>query len=205
MKVHGIILAAGLSSRMEAFKPLLTLKTKTMIEHSVDSMLHAGVSQVVVVLGYRADEIECLLKVRYDPARLTFIRNRHYAERDMLTSVKIGISALPICEAFYLLPGDMPAIHKSTFLALKEALDKTQAMVAFPTIGGYRKHPPLISWKCIKSILSFECEGGLREVWKQFANQVVTVSVEDRGCMLDADTKADYNRLIDYMANSSLS
>lgn len=205
MKVHGIILAAGLSSRMEAFKPLLKLKTKTMIEHSVDSMLHAGVSQVIVVLGHRAVEIEGLLSAHYDQSHLTFIRNRHYAESDMLTSVKIGISALPICEAFYLLPGDMPAIHKSTFLALKEAMGKTQTMVAFPTIGGQRKHPPLISWKCIEPILRFDREGGLREVWKQFENQMVTVPVEDRGCMLDADTKADYNRLIDYMANSSLS
>lgn len=200
-----MILAAGLSSRMEAFKPLLKLKTKTMIEHSIDSMLHAGVSQVVVVLGHRADELECLLKVRYDPTRLTFIRNRHYAERDMLASVKIGISALPICEAFYLLPGDMPAIHRSTFLVLQEAMAKTKAMVAFPTIGGQRKHPPLISWKCIKHILGFECEGGLREVWKQFENDVITVPVEDCGCVLDADTQADYNRLIDYMENSGLS
>lgn len=205
MAVHGIILAAGLSSRMESFKPLLKLKTKTMIEHSVDSMLDAGVNQVVVVLGHRADELEGLLRAHYDHSRLTFIRNRHYAQSDMLTSVKIGISALPICEAFYLLPGDMPAIHKSTFLAVKEAMVKTQAMVAFPTIGGQRKHPPLISWRCINPILRFECEGGLREVWKQFENQVATVPVEDCGCMLDADTKADYNRLINYMTNSSLS
>ena len=200
-----MILAAGLSSRMGAFKPLLKLKAKTMLEHSVDSMLQAGVGQVIVVLGHRADELEGLLRAHYDPALLTFIRNWHYAESDMLTSVKIGISALPICEAFYLLPGDMPAIHRSTFLALQEAMAKTKAMVAFPTIGGQRKHPPLISWKCIKHILGFECEGGLREVWKQFENDVITVPVEDCGCVLDADTQADYNRLIDYMENSSLS
>jgi molybdenum cofactor cytidylyltransferase len=205
MEFHGMVLAAGLSSRMGAFKPLLKLKEKTMLEYSVDSMLQAGVSQVIVVLGHRADELEGLLRAHYDPALLTFIRNQHYAESDMLTSVKIGISALPICEAFYLLPGDMPAIHKSTFLDLKKGMEKTKAMVAFPTIGGQRKHPPLISWKFIKNILDFKCEGGLREVWKQFENDVITVPVEDRGCMLDVDTQADYNRLIDYMANSSLS
>lgn len=203
METNGIILAAGLSSRMNAFKPLLKLKEKTMIEHSVDCMFHAGVNQVIVVLGYCGEEVELLLRGKYDRSRLVFIHNGKYAETDMLTSVKIGISALKPCEAFYLLPGDMPAIQTRTFLAVKEAMRRTHALVAFPTVNGYRKHPPLISWKCIEYILTFANEGGLRELWKQLESQIVTVPVEDVGCMLDADTKADYNRLADYMKRSA--
>lgn len=201
MEINGIILAAGLSSRMEAFKPLLKLKEKTMIELSIDSMFNAGVNQVILVLGHRGEEIQALLHDKYDASRLLFIRNQKYAETGMLTSVKIGISALNICDAFYLLPGDMPTIHPKTFLALKEAMRRTHAMVTFPTIDGYRKHPPLISWQCIDYILKFESEGGLREVWKQFGSQITTVPVEDYGCTLDADTKADYNRLLEYVGN----
>lgn len=199
MEINGIILAAGLSSRMQAFKPLLKLREKTMIEYSVASMLQAGVKQVVVVLGYRAQEVEELLRAQYDSSRLVFTHNRQYAETDMLTSVKIGITALAACEAFYLLPGDMPAIHTNTFLAVKEALNRSHAMVAFPVFEGRRKHPPLISWKCIDAICKFDSPGGLREVWKQFEHQSVTVAVEDAGCTLDADTPADYSRLVDYM------
>ncbi|MBV7271735.1 nucleotidyltransferase family protein [Clostridium sp. PL3] len=199
MKVNGIILAAGLSSRMKAFKPLLKLKEKTIIEHSIDSMFNAGVSQVIVVLGYRAEEVEAFLSGKYNSSRLIFIQNRRYSETDMLTSIKIGISVLNTCDAFYILPGDMPAIHISTFTVLKEAMCRTDAMVAFPTIDGKRKHPPLISWNCIDFILNFNGEGGLREVWKQFEGLMVTAPVEDFGCMLDADTKLDYDRLLHYM------
>lgn len=199
MEINGIILAAGLSSRMGEFKPLLTLKGKTIIEHSVDSMIHAGVNQVIVVLGYRGEEIEALLRNKYNDSQLVFTHNRKYAETDMLTSVKIGISVLNTCDAFYLLPGDMPAIHTKTFLVVKEAMRKTHAMVVFPTIDGHLKHPPLISWECIDYILKFDREGGLREIWKQFKNQIETVPVDDVGCSIDADTKADYNRLVHYM------
>ncbi len=184
---------------MNAFKPLLKLQGKTLIEHSVDSMLHAGVKQVIVVLGYRAAEIEVLLAEKYNGSQLVCIQNQNYAETDMLASVKIGISALKPCTAFYLLPGDMPAVQTSTFIAVKEIMCHTQALVAFPTINGHRKHPPLISWKCINDILAFEHKGGLREVWKQFEQQIVTVAVEDIGCLLDADTQADYRRLADYL------
>jgi len=105
LETNGIILVAGLSSRMGDFKPLLKLDGKTMIEHSVDSMLHSGVNQVIVVLGYRGEEIEVLLKNKYDTSRLVFTHNLKYAETDMLSSVKIGIAALNKCDAFYLLPG----------------------------------------------------------------------------------------------------
>lgn len=199
LETNGIILAAGLSSRMNAFKPLLKLQGKTMIEHSIESMFHGGVKQVVVVVGYRADEIEVLLGGKYDGSRLIVIHNPRYAETDMLVSVKIGISALTPCSAFYLLPGDMPAIKTSTFFAVKEAMSRTNALVAFPTMDGYRKHPPLISWQCISDILTFEGEGGLRELWKQLEKNIITVPVDDIGCLLDADTKVDYGRLVDYM------
>ena len=199
MEINGIILAAGLSSRMKEFKPLLKLKEKTIIEHTVDSMFNAGVNQVIVVLGYRAEEVETLLRTKYDDSRLLFIRNEKYAETDMLTSVKIGISALNTCDAFYLLPGDMPAIDSKTFLAVQEVMRSTNAAIAFPTIEGQRKHPPLISWKCIDYILKFDKEGGLRELWKQFENQIATVAVEDYGCTIDVDIKADYDKLVYYI------
>lgn len=199
MKTNGIILAAGLSSRMKAFKPLLKLKEKTIIEYSIDSMFNAGVSQIIVVLGFHAEEIETLLRNKYDCSRVSFIYNEKYVETDMLASVKIGISALDTCDAFYLLPGDMPAIQTKTFLMVKECLGITEAMVAFPTINGHRKHPPLISWKCIDFILKFNGDGGLRSLWNELENQIVTVPVEDFGCTIDADTNEDYSRLVHYM------
>lgn len=203
MKTNGIILAAGLSSRMKEFKPLLKLTGKTMIEHSIDSMFHADVQQVILVLGYRGIEIENWLQGKYDPNRLLFVHNPNYETTDMLTSLRIGLSILPPCQAFYLLPGDMPAIQTPTFVGLKEAMYQTNALVAFPTIDGYRKHPPLISWKCIDIINSFHGSGGLRQVWAQLEQDIITLPVGDIGCLLDADTTADYQRLVYYMEVST--
>ena len=203
MKTNGIILAAGLSSRMKAFKPLLKLKGKTIIENTIDSMFYAGVDQVSLVLGYRGREVEAKLHGKYDRKRLLYIYNNEYAHTDMLTSVKIGIKSLNTCDAFYLLPGDMPAVNTKTFLNVKQVMEGSNAMVIFPTIDGYRKHPPLISWKCIDYILKFEGEGGLREVWKKLASKSETVPVEDVGCTLDADTPEDFNRLTEYMDDNA--
>lgn len=202
MVINGIITAAGLSSRMGDFKPLLKLKDKTMIECSVDSMLNAGVDQAVVVLGYRAKEVGKLLRERYDPTRVLCADNPFYAETDMMASVKTGISALPPCDAFYLLPGDMPAVRKDTFDALKETMAGTKAAVVFPTFEGHREHPPLISWDLRELILGFHGEGGLKTVWEQLEDRILEVPVEDRGCRMDADTREDYDHLVSYIAQA---
>lgn len=128
---------------------------------------------------------------RFDLSYASIDFNQNYAETDMLTSIIIGVSALKPYAAFYLLPGDMPAIQTGTFRAVKEAMLRTKALVAFPTIEGQRKHPPLISWQCRDLILNLEGEGGLREVWKKLATQMATVPVEDFGCLIDTDTKED--------------
>lgn len=199
MKVNGLILAAGLSSRMGSFKPLMPVGAEALIERSTQSMLSGGAHHVTVVLGYRAAEAEAVLRGRFSPKRVSIVHNPNYESTDMLASAKIGIAALPACEAFFLLPGDMPAVDSETFWAVRAAMQSTSASLAFPTLEGRRKHPPLISARCIPSILAFDGPGGLREVWKQYANETAEVAVDDAGCLFDTDTPEDYRRLLRYV------
>ncbi|MGH0053612.1 MAG: nucleotidyltransferase family protein [Sphaerochaetaceae bacterium] len=199
MKINGLILAAGLSSRMGAFKPLLRIDDKALITHSVESLFRGGAETVTVVLGYRAVEVQRLLEGRFSKGQVRFAFNHAYDTTDMLASVKLGISMLPHCDAFFLLPGDMPAVEEHTFSALAKALASTNALVAMPTINGYRKHPPLIRTSCINDILTFEGTGGLRELWSRYAGRIVEVPVHDKGCLLDADRMDDFLKLSRYL------
>ena len=191
--IKGLIVAAGLSKRMGVCKPLLIFKGKTLIEHSLDSMFAGEIESIVLVLGYRGEEIEALVNEKY-PNEVTCIYNKEYANVDMLASIKLGIQALGTCEGFFLLPGDMPAIKKETFLQVRSCWKTHRCLVAFPTVQGYRKHPPLIDQRCIPAILSFEGTGGLRSVWKQFEGSIATKEVSDEGCEIDLDTMEDYQQ-----------
>lgn len=188
--ICGLILAAGLSVRMEEFKPLMPFRGKTLIENTIDSMLHSGVKQVVVVTGHRAEEMEPLLAEKY-AGRVIPVRNPDYAARDMLYSIQLGCQAMPQCDAFFLLPGDMPVVQRSTFQALRDRWDGSLSVV-FPTLDGYRKHPPLIDRRLIPQILAFHGNGGLRQFWKERESLIRTVCVDDRGVWVDLDTQEDY-------------
>ncbi|NLW79120.1 MAG: nucleotidyltransferase family protein [Ruminococcaceae bacterium] len=201
MQVNGLVLAAGMSSRMGAFKPLLPLGGKTVIECTVDSLLAGGAAQVTVVLGRRAPDVAALLQKRYPPNVLTLAVNAAYETTDMLASVKLGLRALPPCGAFFLLPGDIPAVAPATCQALVQHRNATGARVVFPVYRGKEEHPPLVAAGCIKTILEYAGEGGLRGVWRQFAGQTARLPVNDIGCAMDTDTPADYDRLAAYLQN----
>lgn len=188
--ICGLVLAAGLSTRMQAFKPLMPLRGKTLIENTVDSILSSGAKKVVVVTGHRADELEPLLKEKYAD-RVIIARNAEFDRTDMLCSVRIGCSAMPECDAFFLLPGDMPVIRESTFRTLMAHRDG-EISVIFPTLDGWRKHPPLVDFRLVPKILEFSGEGGLRQLWMQLGSIVRTVPVDDTGVWMDLDTREDY-------------
>jgi dTDP-glucose pyrophosphorylase len=74
-----IILAAGRGTRMGALtedlpKPMLPLAGKPMLEHILDRLRSAGVAEVVIVTGYRAETIE--EHFRGYPLALTYVRQQ---------------------------------------------------------------------------------------------------------------------------------
>lgn len=191
--ICGLILAAGLSSRMGEFKPLMPLRGKTLIENTIDSVLNGGARFVVVVTGYRGEEVEAVLARRYGK-RVLFVRNPDFAQTDMLRSIQIGCRAMPNCDAFFLLPGDMPVVCQATFHKLLSARPAEGVSVIFPTLGGFRKHPPLVDARLIPEILGFQGEGGLRGLWRQHGELIQDVPVDDGGVWVDLDTQQDYRK-----------
>ena len=190
--ICGLVLAAGLSRRMGDFKPLLPFRGKTLIENTIDSILSSGAHQVVVVTGHRADELEAVLSEKYE-GRVILTRNHEFATSDMLHSIQIGCQAMPECDGFFLLPGDMPVVEPSTFQRVLAQRDGTLGVI-FPTLDGFRKHPPLVDYRLIPQILGFHGEGGLRRFWQEQEHLIRTVAVDDVGVWMDLDTQEDYKK-----------
>ena len=61
MQTGALIVAAGKSSRMVDFKPMLQLGSISIAQRVINNFRQAGISKVVVVTGYHADVLECHL------------------------------------------------------------------------------------------------------------------------------------------------
>jgi CTP:molybdopterin cytidylyltransferase MocA len=190
-KMAALVLAAGYSSRAQGFKPLLPLGESTVIENTLNSFCRAGISDITVVVGHRADELAPVL----DGLKVRHVFNERYAE-GMFSSVITGVQALrPDAEAFFLLPADIPLVRSHTVRLLVRAFRETGADVVYPVFQGERGHPPLISVSLLPAILAWNKPGGLRSLLAHYEPKTYEVDVLDEGVLLDLDTPADYQEI----------
>lgn len=191
--ISALVLAAGYSSRAPGFKPLLPLGDTSVIEKTIASLRQAGVGDVTVVVGHRADELVPVL----DALAVRHVFNECYPE-GMFSSVVAGVRSLrPEVEAFFLLPADTPMVRSHTVKLLGRAYKKTGADVVYPVFQGQRGHPPLISARLSPAVLAWNRPGGLRLLLEQYEPRAVEVAVLDEGILMDIDTPADYHKIVE--------
>lgn len=88
----GVILAAGMAKRLrpltdERPKCLLTVGQRTLLQRTVDGIIAAGISELVVVTGYRAQMIRDFLTSHYPDLTIHFIDNPDYEHNNNIFSL----------------------------------------------------------------------------------------------------------------------
>ena len=73
-KMVALILAAGCSSRMESFKPLLPLGRSTVLEEALRSFRETEIHDVRVVVGHMSEKIIPVL----EDLGVKWVLNPHY-------------------------------------------------------------------------------------------------------------------------------
>lgn len=195
-KYSAIILSAGLSSRMNGFKPLLKFGGVTAVELIVRSFISVGVEDILVIVGHRGEEIISLLKNEL----VRCILNEKYKE-GMSSSVVRAVSVIDKdSKGFFLIPVDIPLIKIRTLELLKEEFAKGAKGIIYPKFNGKKGHPPLISTKYKDEIIKNISNGGLREVLRVYEEDSSTIEVIDNGILMDMDTSVDYDNLLNYFA-----
>ncbi|MEW9096437.1 MAG: nucleotidyltransferase family protein [Clostridiaceae bacterium] len=192
MKIEGIILAAGLSTRAGTNKLVLNIYGKTVIERCIYGMYDLC-SKIIVVGGYRVEEIKDILD-KYPKVELVY--NPDYLE-GMFSSVKKGLSYIKE-ERFFLIPGDYPVINKKIY----EKMLNVDRDIVIPVYNGKKGHPLLMKSYLIKELL----EDIHYETLRDFINEkgFASIDVEERGILMDIDTMEDYKRARLYFASTSV-
>ena len=183
-----IILAAGLSSRMGEFKPLLSLGRGTVLSECIDLFHANGIEQIVVVTGNRKNEVSAAAR----QAGAIPVYNENFVE-GMFSSVLTGIEILGSDTAgFFMLPVDIPLVRRETVGRLIDEFERTDPLVLYPRFNGERGHPPIISQRVLPQIKAHDGAGGLRAVLDACEFGAHDLDVADFGTMHDLDHPSDY-------------
>ena len=188
-----ILLAAGRSRRMGAFKPLLPFGPgRTVIESSIENLRAAGVDEIVVVVGHRAEEVRARLK--HMPVRFAV---NDEAESEMGASIARGIAALsPEAQAVLIALADQPAVPPEIIRSLLAAWRAAkEARLIVPEWQGRGGHPVLIDLAFRDELSHLDPQRGLRALFEAHRRETLRLAVASPFVARDMDTWEDYRAL----------
>jgi len=207
MKLAGILLAAGMGTRMgkgmgqkiQGPKQLLPLAGQPVLGQVIQNGLAAGLDPLILVLGHEAPNI----REAVDVSRVHVVVNPGY-KTGMASSIRAGLGAVatrfdgpdcdgPDCDGAMFLLGDQPLVDTGVLLQLIRAF--TGQGIVIPTFQGRQGNPVIFSAGFFPQLQQLKGDVGGRVLFDAYPEAICRVPVETSGVCFDLDTPEDYQWL----------
>lgn len=191
--MEAIVLAAGYSSRANAFKMMLPLGRMSVLEQTI-TKFDGVCSRVIVAAGFQAgliqEEVEKINNQHAYTFQIKFVYNENF-NQGMFSSIQKGCNEIK-ATSFFITPGDCPLVKKETIQLLADH----KGDVVIPSFQYKGGHPIKLTKAVKQKILETNPESNLRRVLNNFEKKYI--NVEDPGVLLDVDTQEDYQKAVHY-------
>lgn len=158
-----------------------------MIEHILKSVQESNVDEIIVVLGFMADEIA----KRVPEDKVKIVINPDY-KAGQSTSLKAGLKAIDAkTEAVIFILADQPFMKASIINEIIRRYKRTHAPIVLPTYKGKRGNPVLFDKALFKEMLNTSGDVGARSIIRSHDKNVEEVEVNNPSVLYDIDTVED--------------
>lgn len=185
----GIVLSAGLSGRMNAFKPLLKLGNKKTFIQTIVEKLSSVCNEIIVVTGSKGSEIEDNIKSIEQRGKIKFVFNEDY-KSGMFTSLKAGLIETNSNWFLYHFV-DQPSLPLNFYSQLVQQIDKSFNWIQ-PTHNNRKGHPILFDDYVKEKILTNGNNKTLRDVARDKSIKKKYWECDTELIFQDIDTQEDY-------------
>ena len=188
-----VVLAAGESQRMGGRpKPLIERDGVPLVRRAVQALLGAGIGEIVVVVGYRADEVAWA--VNDLPVRVAV--NEAYPAGHV-TSLRKGLLELPDSVAATLVVlADQPLLEVADVSAVIAAYEgRGSARAVVPRVQQRRGHPVALEASACSEILRGDAGYGAREWLDEHPDEVSWFDNDNLHYVEDLDYPEDLERI----------
>jgi molybdenum cofactor cytidylyltransferase len=187
--VAGVILAAGLSTRMGRNKLLLELGGEGVLHRIVQVAAAAQLDPLLVVLGHEAERVREELR----GLRCTTVFNPAYSQ-GMSTSLREGFRAVPDETAGGVaLLGDMPLVSAAMIAALVDRFRAGRATLVISNYDGVVAPPVLYGSALFAELRALEPGDAGRQVVQRHRREAEEIAWP-ASALADLDVPADLER-----------
>lgn len=201
MRITGIILAAGLSSRMgTANKLLLKYKDHTIIEECFHNLSASQVDDILIVTGFEHENIyEIFEKHLSDKVRI--ILNKNY-KKGRAESIKCAIRNIyQKSDAALFMVADKPEISHTLIDRALNRFKKDSPPILYIKTPRGRGHPIIISKALFDELLLLEGDQIGNDLVNKYAGS--RIELDDDNNQIDIDNENDYQLLMQNFKNGS--
>jgi molybdenum cofactor cytidylyltransferase len=190
--VAGVILAAGMSTRMGTAKQLLLFQGKPLLAHVlINARAAASLDPLIVVLGHQAQEIR--RKIDFDADHVVIAKEYHLGQS---ASLKAGLCAVPeSCDGVLFLLGDQPLVSAEIIDQIVKEFGRSGSDIIIPMYSGKRGNPVLIARGLFPQLFSIYGDIGARSLFQTYPERVMKIEVATEDFCFDVDTLEDYRSL----------
>ncbi|MCK5683767.1 nucleotidyltransferase family protein [bacterium] len=192
MKVKGLILSGGMSSRM-AGKPKALCKFDDQFNF-LDRIIHimkcAGLHDITVVTGCHDSEIR-KHGLESGGEKVSYLLNSGW-KSGMLSSIQSYIRSIESLDVdgFIMVPVDHPFVEKSTYSQILVNCNKKNIVI--PKYNDSKGHPVFWGKSFFDQLLSADPNIGAREVSRANKDKIIFINTQDSGILKDIDTVKEY-------------
>jgi histidinol-phosphate/aromatic aminotransferase/cobyric acid decarboxylase-like protein/choline kinase len=110
--MKGLILAAGFGNRMSPLtdnthKTLLKINGEAIMNRIVSSLIQNGVNKIVIVTGYRAEELRNHLHTHFPKTEFEYVHNARYRETNNIFSLALAFEQIALDDDILLIESDL--------------------------------------------------------------------------------------------------
>ncbi len=192
LRIGGMLLAAGGSSRLNQPKQFILFDGKTLLRHAAEAMAASICDPVVAVLGAEQQKAEAAIgdlpvKTRH---------NRDWRS-GMSSSIKVGLQELlsiePEIDALVIALCDQPFVSAETIDRLAEKFAQAHTQMVAAEYAGVAGVPALFSKEMFDALSRLEGDKGARDLLRDPGASVETIEIKEAA--VDIDTPDDLDRL----------
>ncbi len=187
--VTGIVLSAGLSGRMNAFKPLLKRPDGKTFIQSIVEKLSCVCDEIVVVTGFKRNKIEENLKSIKQKKKIIFVFNEDY-KSGMFSSLQTGLTESHTKWYLYHFV-DQPSLPNEFYIEFVNQIEDNFNWIQ-PVMKQRKGHPILFDDSVKSKIIESSYTNNLREISKDLAIKKKFWEYKNELIFQDIDTPEDY-------------
>lgn len=188
-----VVLAAGMSSRLGRPKQLLLYQGESLLKHAVNAALQTSMRPVIVVVGANSDEVK-----REIAGMELFVMENEGWKEGMASSLRCGLAEVQKINAdadgIIFMVCDQPYVSKSLLEGLLQAQHKTGLPIVASGYEGKLGTPALFHQSLFAELMELKGDTGARKLIR--AHEELVKIVDFPKGMIDIDTKADYDELL---------